>query len=82
LLTAIASALARLLLLRTPFRTRRLPSAAAVVLLPAGLSRPLLELLQLALHVLADRSVLPRPHLIETAVGTTLPAFGIGLLAG
>jgi 6-pyruvoyltetrahydropterin/6-carboxytetrahydropterin synthase len=74
----IASTLARLLLLRTCVGTRRLHSAAALVFL----TRALLELLQLLLHVLADRAVLPRPHLIETAVGTALPAFGIGLLAG
>jgi 6-pyruvoyltetrahydropterin/6-carboxytetrahydropterin synthase len=74
----IASTLARLLLLRTRVGTRRLRSAAPLILL-AG---TLLELLQLLLHVPANRSVLPRPHLIETAVGTALPAFGIGLLAG
>jgi 6-pyruvoyltetrahydropterin/6-carboxytetrahydropterin synthase len=76
--TPIASTLARLLLLRTRVRTRRLRSAASLVFL----ARSLLELLQLLLHVLANGSVLPRPHLIETAVGTALPAFGKGLLAG
>jgi 6-pyruvoyltetrahydropterin/6-carboxytetrahydropterin synthase len=76
--TAIASPLARLLLLRTRIGPRRLRAAASLVLLAS----PLFELLQLALHVLADRPVLPRPHLIETAIGTALPAFGIGLLAG
>jgi 6-pyruvoyltetrahydropterin/6-carboxytetrahydropterin synthase len=75
--TAIASPLARLLLLRTRIGTRRLRSAAALLFFAGAL----LELLQLLLHVPANRSVLPRPHLIETAVGTALPAFGIGLLA-
>jgi len=79
---AIASALAWLLLLWTRVRARRLRSATAIVLLAASLPGPLLELLQLALHVLANRPVLPRPHLIETAVRTALPPFGIGLLAG
>jgi 6-pyruvoyltetrahydropterin/6-carboxytetrahydropterin synthase len=79
--TPVASTLA-LLLLRTSVGTRRLCSAAPLILLTNTLACTLLEVLQLLLHVLADRTVLPRPHLIETAVGTALPAFGIGLLAG
>jgi hypothetical protein len=74
--TAIASLL--LLLLRAPFRTRRTRAAAALILLTS----PLLELLNLPLHVLADGAVLAGPHLVETAVRTAFPAFGIGLLAG
>ena len=73
---------ARLLLRRTHVGTRRLSSAATLVLFRVGLAGALLEVLQLLLHVPADRPVLPRPHFIETAVGTALPAFGIGLLAG
>gem|GEM_PF-5979849 len=69
--TTIASTLARLLLLRTR-------AAAALVLL----TRTLFELLNLPLHVLADRPVLAGPHLVETAVGTAFPAFGIRLLTG
>jgi len=81
--TAIASTLALLLLLlRTRVGTGRLRAAAAIIFLAAGLTGPLLELLQFALHVLADRSILSRPHLIETAVRTALPPLGIGLLAG
>jgi hypothetical protein len=80
--TAIAAAFTLLLLLRTRVRARRLRSAAAFVLLAETLAGALLELLQFALHVLANGSVLPRPHLVEAAVGAALPTFGIGLLAG
>jgi 6-pyruvoyltetrahydropterin/6-carboxytetrahydropterin synthase len=80
--TAIASTLTLLLLLWTRVRTGRLRSAAALILLTISLTSALLELLKLALHVFANRTILPRPHLVETAVGTALPAFGIGLLAG
>jgi 6-pyruvoyltetrahydropterin/6-carboxytetrahydropterin synthase len=80
--TSIASTLALLLLLRTRVRTGRLRAAAAIVLFRVGFARTLLEILQLLLHVPANGAVLPRPHFVETAVGTALPAFGIGLLAG
>jgi 6-pyruvoyltetrahydropterin/6-carboxytetrahydropterin synthase len=79
----IASTLALLLLLlRTRIRTGRLRAAAAIVFFRVGLTGALLEILQLLLHVPANGAVLPRPHFVETAVGTALPAFGIGLLAG
>lgn len=77
--TTVAATLA-LRLLRPSLGTRRASTAAraALVLLP----RPLLELLHLPLHVLADRSILTGPHLVETAVRTAFPTFGVGLPAG
>jgi hypothetical protein len=79
--TAIAASLA-LLLLRPgigPWRTSTAAATRATLIL---LPRPLLELLQLPLHVLADRTVLTGPHLVETAVRAALPTFGIGFPAG
>jgi len=77
--TAIAAALTLLLLLRPGIGPRRTPTTAATIILLAG---PLLELLHLPLHELADRSILTGPHLVETAVRAAFPTFGIGLPAG
>jgi hypothetical protein len=46
------------------------------------LSSPLLELLDLPLHVLADRAVLAGAHLVETTERAAFPTFGVGLPAG
>lgn len=74
------AALLPLLLLRSSIRPRRSRGAAVSPrILPARL---LFELLQFLLHELADRTILPRAHFVESAVRTAPPSFGVGLPAG
>jgi hypothetical protein len=72
----------RLLATLSPrFRTWRAAAftTLATLLLPAAL---LLELLNLASHVLAGLRILPEAHFIVAAVGTALPTLGVGALTG
>ena len=71
---------AALRLLRTRVRTRR-ASTAGAPLLASFPSRPLLELLHFALHETACLRLLAVPERVMAAVGATLPAFGVRLLA-
>lgn len=65
----------------TTLARRALSGRTAFFLAPL-LARPLLELLHLPLHELPRLRFLLRAHFVVAAIGTALPTFGIGLLAG
>jgi len=65
----------------TALARRALSRRTAFFLAPL-LAGPLLELLHLPLHELPRLRFLLRAHFVVAAVGTTLPTFWIGLLAG
>jgi hypothetical protein len=68
------------------FRLLRSPAAGLLrLLLPLARAVParrLFELLHFSLHELPRDGVLAKARLVVAAIGTTLPAFGIGLVAG
>jgi hypothetical protein len=83
-LIAIASALFLLLLLRTPIAALLRPRAVALAALIAPRLRfagARLPLAKLLLHVAACLRLRLRARLVEAAVGTPLPPFGVRLLA-